>query len=600
LGHDPAVAAWDFSCPDWAERLAAGKSIIPNLPLDKEKAEKAVRIFNKLRIPDIADQPSFAVAGAEWFRNIVRVIFGSLDDDGVRHVPEVFCLVGKKNSKTTNGGGLIVTALLENKVPRGEFLFIGPTQEIADLAFQQAAGMIDADETGYLQKRFHVIEHRKTIRDRKTKAFVKVKTFSMKVMTGSKPIGVLVDELHIMGSIHYAARVLGQIRGALESKKNSFLLIISTQSDEPPAGVFKAELEYARGVRDGKIKGSRMLPILYEFPASMQTDQGKPWADSHHWHMVMPNLGRSLHLDTMIAGYQGATEKGIEEERRWASQHLNVEIGLGLRANRWAGAEFWDRAEDDELAGSPHWKALEHLLRRCEVVTIGLDGGGLDDLFGLSVLGREPGEIEIEIEMDLEEDGVFRTKLVQRRMKRWLSWSHAWCHRGVLERRSAIATKLFDIEKAKELTILDQPLEDVAAIISHIERIKDMGLLGGVAVDASGLGEMEDALDEIGVTQEAGLLVAAPQGGWMMSSIKGAERRLASGLLKHSGGPLMRWCVPNLKIEPTATGIRATKQTAGDAKIDPAMAMFNAVTLMARNPVAEGLSVYKARGALVL
>jgi phage terminase large subunit-like protein len=248
------VTEWNFACPGWAEKLAAGQSIIPVLPLYADKAERAVRIFNKLRVPDIDGQPAFAEAAGDWFRDIVRVIFGSLDDDGVRHVPEVFALIGKKNSKTTNGAGLMLTALLENKVPRGEFLFIGPTQEIADLAFQQAAGMIDADPDGYLQKRFHVIEHRKTIRDRVTKAFVKVKTFSMKVMTGSKPIGVLIDELHIMGQIHYAARVLGQIRGALESKKNSFLLIISTQSDEPPAGVHKAELTYARGVRDGRIK----------------------------------------------------------------------------------------------------------------------------------------------------------------------------------------------------------------------------------------------------------------------------------------------------------------------------------------------------------
>jgi hypothetical protein len=43
-------------------------------------------------------------------------------------------------------------------------------------------------------KRFHVVDHKKTIRDRRNKAFVKVKTFDMKVMTGSKPIGVLVDE----------------------------------------------------------------------------------------------------------------------------------------------------------------------------------------------------------------------------------------------------------------------------------------------------------------------------------------------------------------------------------------------------------------------
>ena len=45
-------------------------------------------------------------------------------------------------------------------------------------------------------KRFHVVDHKKTIRDRRNRAFVKVKTFDMKVMTGSKPIGVLIDELH--------------------------------------------------------------------------------------------------------------------------------------------------------------------------------------------------------------------------------------------------------------------------------------------------------------------------------------------------------------------------------------------------------------------
>lgn len=102
---------------------------------------------------------------------------------GDHHVPEVFALVGKKNSKTTSGAGLMVTALLMNEVPWAEFLFIGPTQEIADLAFQQAAGMVEADPDGYLAKRFHVVDHKKTIRDRRNKAFVKVKTFDMKVMT---------------------------------------------------------------------------------------------------------------------------------------------------------------------------------------------------------------------------------------------------------------------------------------------------------------------------------------------------------------------------------------------------------------------------------
>ena len=36
----------------------------------------------------------------------------------------------------------------------------------------------------------------------------------------------------------------------------------------------------------------------------------------------------------------------------------------------------------------------------------------------------------------------------------------------------------------------------------------------------------------------------------------------------------------NVRIEPTATAIRATKQNAADLKMDPAMALFDEVTVM--------------------
>ena len=117
-------------------------------------------------------------------------------------------------------------------------------------------------------------EHLKTIEDRKNGATLKIKTFDMRVMTGTKPVAVFVDELHVMSAYSYASRVIGQIRGGLLPNPESLLLFITTQSDEPPAGVFRAELDYARGVRDGRITdGARMLPILYEFPEDMQTDE---------------------------------------------------------------------------------------------------------------------------------------------------------------------------------------------------------------------------------------------------------------------------------------------------------------------------------------
>jgi phage terminase large subunit-like protein len=244
-----------------------------------------------------------------------------------------------------------------------------------------------------------------------------------------------------------------------------------------------------------------------------------------------------------------ADRKGRGDLALFASQHFNVEIGLSLRSDHWAGAEFWEKATDPELD-------LERLLDQSETVVVGIDGGGLDDLFGLAVLGRA------------------------KETKDWLCWSHAWCHRGVLQRRQTIASALEDFAARRELTIVDDELADISEIVAIVADIKDRGLLASVAVDPAGIGEFVDALAEIRVTPEAKNIVGAPQGYQLMNAIKTCERKLLNGTLRHSGSELMAWCVGNLKIEPTATAIRATKQNAGDAKIDAVMALFNAATVM--------------------
>lgn len=575
-----AKPVWSTACPDWEERIVARRSLVPFDPLFPDEAEAALAVFKSLRIVDVAGQPTFGEACEEYVFDFVRAIFGAYDaETGVRLIEEFMLLISKKNIKSTLAAGIMLTALIRNWRHSQELTILAPTREVADNSFRPAADMVAVDPV--LTDLLHVNRNTKEITHRTTLAVLKIVSADSATSAGKKSGMVLVEELWLFGKKANAAAMLQEATGGLIARPEGFVIYLTTQSDTPPAGVFKQKLDYFRDVRDGKIDDPRSLPVLYEFPDAMV--ESKAYLDPENFYVTNPNMGRSVRrewLERKFAQVRSGEDEDGDTIQTFLAKHLNVQIGLNLRANRWPGADHWEAAEDEELAALPHWAALDRLLKRSEVVTVGLDGGGLDDLFGLGVIGREPGEIEVEIEID----GVKRMVT----MSRWLGWSHAFCQREVLRRRKKIAPLLLDIEKGGQLTILDQPLGDVASIVGQIERIKAMNLLGGVAVDASGLGEMEDALNEIGVNQESGLLVAAAQGGWMMSSIKGAERRLASGLLKHSGGPLMRWCVPNLKIEPTATGIRATKQTAGDAKIDPAMAMFNAVTLMARNPVATG------------
>lgn len=553
------MTAWSFACPGWEENLRAGKSLLPALPLDEAESGRAVAIFDKLRLPDVVGQPTMREAAGDWQRDIVRAIFGSMVE-GNRMVPEVFAMLPKKNSKTTGGAALTLTALLMNTRPRAELIYVGPTQEVADLAFQQTVGMIEADE--YLVKRFHVAHHTKTITDRRNKARLKVKTFDMKVVTGSKPIWILLDEVHLMSTINGAARIIGQIRGGMLPNPEAVLVMITTQSDEPPAGAFKAELNYARGVRDGRIEGGRVLPVLYEFPEAMQRDGS--WRDPACWPMVLPNLGRSITVDRLIADYAGAREKGEEEERRWASQHLNVEIGVALGSDAWAGGRYWTDAADPELASLDHWAALTRILERCEVGTVGIDGGGLDDLYGAAVIGRD------------------------KTTRDWLLWGHAWAHPDVLERRKEIAPRLHDFIASGELTLCEDPTQDVREVADLVEMVRDAGLLpekNAVGLDPMGVAALVDELAsrEIGGEQ----VIAVPQGFRLTGAVWGMERKLKDGTLWHCGGLLMPWVVGNAKTEQRGNAVLITKQVAGKAKIDPLIAAFNAVMLMSRNPEAS-------------
>jgi phage terminase large subunit-like protein len=486
-----------------------------------------------------------------WILDFVGSVFGAYDPEaGRRLITEFFLLISKKNGKSTTAAGIMLTALIRNWRESAEFLILAPTVEIANNSFYPARDMVRKNPV--LSDLLHVQEHYRTIIHRGNGATLKVVAADSETVGGKKATGVLVDELWLFGKQPNAENMLREATGGLASRPEGFTIYLSTQSDQPPAGIFRDKLQYARAVRDGAVEDKRFLPVLYEFPPAM-VKSGAPPLDK--WFITNPNLGASVDPEFLAHKLQEAEHAGKASLCGFYAKHANIEIGLALMSDRWSGADYW------EGQGRPAF-TLDELLARSEVVDVGIDGGGLDDLLGLCVLGRMTGGGE------------------------WWVWAHAWAHPSVLERRKSEAPRLRDFAKQGNLTLVQKIGDDTAQVAGLVKKCEDSGKLDKVGVDPSGLGTILDEIVKAGVPKEK--VVGIAQGWKMYGAILTAERKLAEGALVHGAQPLMAWCVGNAKIEPRGNAAIITKQASGRAKIDPVLAMLNSVTLMSLNPEAPG------------
>lgn len=515
--------------------------------------------MRELKIVDAPGSPTIGEACAQWVFDFAASVFGAYDpDSGRRLITEWFVLIPKKNSKSTIAAAVMLTATILNWRQSAEFTILAPTLEVAGNSFGPARDMVRKDDE--LEDLMQVQTHIKTITHRESNATLKVVAADPNTVGGKKSVGTLIEELWLLGKQANAQNMMVEALGGLASRPEGFVIYVTTQSDEPPAGIFKEKLDYARKVRDGTIVDPRFVPIIFEFPEEMI--QRKEHLKVENFRMVNPNMGYSVDPEFLAREFRKAQETDEGAVRGFLAKHLNVEIGLNLRSDRWAGADFWQQAQ----ASYP--VTLDELKRRCDAIVFGIDGGGLDDLLGLAAVGRD------------------------RETGQWLAWTHAWAHEIALERRKDIAPRLLDFQRDGSLTIVKRPGDDVVAVADLVCEVRDAGLLpekNAIGVDAAGIGDIVDELTAQGRDITADQIIAISQGWRLNGAIKTTERKLAGGELLHGGQPLMAWCVGNARIEPKGNAITITKQASGTAKIDPLMALFDAVSLMALTP--EGAPV---------
>src|SRR5690606_2313370 len=277
-----------------------------------------------------------------------------------------------------------------------------------------------------------------------------------------------------------------------------------------------------RAVRDGKIEDSSYLPIIYEFPEQYLDPVTKPYLREENWYITNPNLGASVDLETLRQKMLKAGEDGEDSLQSVVSKHLNIQIGLDLGADRWPGAEYWLDCRAKDVS------TLDELLSASEVVTCGIDGGGLDDLLALTFTGRRTGTVD-----------------------QYVSWSMAWATKTVLKRKE-IEPRLRDFEQAGCLVIVERVGDDSAQLARLVRMVYDTELLAGIGIDPAKIAALISALVAEGVIDseepDPMFFIKVRQGWSLYGAMLNIERSMAEGRYQHAGQPIVDWSVGNAKV----------------------------------------------------
>lgn len=445
---------------------------------------------------------------------------------------------------------IMLTALIRGWRHDAEYAIVAPTLSVAGNSFEPIKSAIRADKE--LSKLLHVQPNTRIITHRVTNAKLQVIAADSNSVAGKKLSGVLIDELWLLGKSGKSDDILRELTGGLAARPEGFLISLTTQGDEPPTGVFKTKLDYARGVRDGRIDDPSFLPVLYEFPKKM-IESGEA-RNPKNFGIVNPSMGFGLSEDFLRRELKKATEAGEAELAGFFAKHANIEVGLALTSKTWSAANYFDKVKKQTT--------LDELLNESEVVTLGVDLGGLDDMTSIVVLGRNPSG-------------------------KWTSFSHSWLFKDAVEFRKSNATKYQQFVKEGDLTIIENVGEDLDALVGMIEHIRDTGKLGKIGIDPHGTPDLLNKLQEIGL--EANKDIVGVSQGWRLHPvIVTVERRLAERTLSFADQNIFSWALSNAAVEVRGNAMSINKAGSGAAKIDPVIALLCAVSVMLQNPASAG------------
>ena len=270
--------------------------MLPTCHYDAAKADRAVTFIENLR------HTKGKWAGKRfwllpWQEQIIRDVFGIVDEKGNRQFRTAYVEIGKKNGKSELAAAVALYLLFADNEPSAEVYGAAADRQQASIVFDVAHQMVQM--TPALLKRCKIMAATKRIVNYGNAGFYQVLSAEVGTKHGLNVSGLVLDEVHAQPN-----RKLYDVltKGSGDAREQPLFFLITTAGTDKESICYELHMK-ALDLLAGRKIDHTFYPVVYGL-----TDEDD-WHDEANWYKANPSLGQ---IQRVRDAYQEALDNPAE------------------------------------------------------------------------------------------------------------------------------------------------------------------------------------------------------------------------------------------------------------------------------------------------
>ena len=269
-----------------------------------------------------------------WQKATVSIIFGIVDEEGLRIFREVFLVMGRKNGKSLLASAIIAYVKYLDGEYGAKIYCLAPKLEQASIVFENFHRMVMAEpELAGL-----VLKRRSDIYMESTNSVTKPLAFNAKKSDGFNPHLTVCDEIASWPA-EQGRKQYEVMKSALGARKQPIILSIST-AGYVNDGPFDELMMRGTAWLLNNSEERRLLPILYII------DDVNKWDDIEELKKSNPNMGVSVSEDFFLEEIAIA-RNSLSKRAEFLTKYCNIKQSS---TQAWIPYEVVDAVSGDEYS----------------------------------------------------------------------------------------------------------------------------------------------------------------------------------------------------------------------------------------------------------